>query len=344
MGNAVLAGAITSEGVIPILQQIEETRTSGVLLFKAADAAGVLTLVAGELGLEQEPGPDGEDPVEALLRLHEGTYEVFQRLPKLPVSKGTDVRREGSLGVHVPADLMNYCERAGLTGRLTFAAGDDRVEALYDRGELIAMRVEGDEEEGDVNEVFGWEDGTFCVEALTELPPIEWHPDTVRAPAAEVNLTASGVGREPTGQHVIEVALADIVNEREKRRKRERTGPGLPPQPEARRPDTARIPPTEATRSKREPTVKVIYLGAKRGDELAAVVQPGSPSDTRHQRTDVTGEVALPEATAARRRPAAEDDDEPRAGNPLVAMLWVALVLVVAALALALLGRLPALE
>jgi len=270
VAEPVLSGEITGDGVLALLREIESRRTTGVLHFEAGDLGGDVKLVAGQLALEQEELPDGRDPVEVLLELREGSYDVYQRLPPLPVSRGDDRHLEGSLAVHVPADLMGYCERAGLTGVLTLENEGRRAEAVYDRGELQAIRVDG-EDADDLNKVFGWEEGHFEVATHTVLPPIVPEPleEVAEEDPSEREPTMPRLKPRPdaTGKQFlksVEVALASIVEEREKRRSPSRTSPPLPPAPKARRPDS--IPGTEKAepaepRKEREPTVRIIYLG-----------------------------------------------------------------------------------
>jgi hypothetical protein len=299
MTGPAMSGAIGEGGVLQILVDIEKRRTTGVLHFKAEDVEGELELVAGQPAVDQKELADGRDPVEVFLGLREGTYEVFQRLPILPVSKGDAKHREGSLNVHVPADVMNYCERAGLTGTLVFENEGRAALAIYDRGELTAIRVDGSDDAA-LHDVFSWEDGTFRIEAHSEPPPLP--VDLGELEEIEEDPTE----REPTirwqrksaepGQflRVVEVALTSIIDEREKRRSPSRTGPPMPPQPASRRPES--LPPAG---DKRPARVKVIYLGAP-------AVQAAGDHRTRHVAAKTGAEDALPDALPERR--AREDE------------------------------------
>jgi hypothetical protein len=298
MTRPAMSGAIGEGGVLEILVDVEERRTTGVLHFESDEGTGELELVAGQLAVDQKQLSDGRDPVEVFLGLREGTYEVLQRLPILPVSKGDAKHREGSLNVHVPADVMNYCERAGLTGTLVFENEGREALAIYDRGELTAIRVDGSDDAA-LHDVFSWEDGTFRVEAHSEPPPLP-----VDLGDLDVLEEEDPTEREPTirwsrkrateaGQflRVVEVALGSILEEREKRRSPSRTGPPMPPQPAARRPESLR----PADEKRPGPRVKVIYLGGpnaapKRDD-----------SRTRHVATKTGAEDALPDAAPERR-------------------------------------------
>ena len=362
-----MTGEITSDGVLSLLQEIEQRRTTGVLEFAGPDIEGAVDLVAGQIAVDQKEMPDGRDPVEVLLELREGSYRVRQCLPPLPVSKGDDLSRTGSLAVHVPADLMRYCEHAGMTGTLTFENEGRRAEVVYDGGELVAIRVEGTTED-DLNEVFGWEEGTFEIQALAEAP--EPVPEDVVVPAADPAEEVEADEPRPKRKHdtgqiflrSVEVALSSIVDEREKRRSPTRTSPPLPPKPEGRAADSypglgsldeMPLPRPERKGRRGRTTVRVIYLGVK--DEA------GGDEGLRHVRKDITGEVVLAEATPERR---ARQDEEKGGQGPteteaggnggapakirptslLGTFAWVLVVFALMVAALAFLAQLPPME
>jgi hypothetical protein len=354
MGEPVLSGDITAEGVLPLLATIEKRRTSGVLRFESSSGSGEVVLVAGQLAEEQPEIGTGDDPVEVLLGLTDGTYIVEQRLPMLPVSKGDDHHREGSLSVHVPADLMNYCERAGLTGILGLERDDRKAEIVYDRGELIAIRVDGSADD-DLHDVFSWEDGTFSIGAFSEAPPIQ--VDLAELEPFEEDDPSE---REPTMKlrrrredgasflKVVEVALSTILEEREKRRSPTRTSPPLPPPMSTRRPES--VPPRADSRPRKDPTVKVIYLGEP--DEAAARGDRG----IRHVHGRAAGEGTLPDAAPDRRpKPSEGASSETAAVAPSTAATvpsppwrgigsalgWMLVLVVLFFLALFILSNLP---
>ena len=270
-GEIVRDGTIPADGILELLRSIEVERTSGVLRFERSGAWREVPLVAGQLALDQ-PTDGAADPVEELLAAREGKYEVVQRLPPLAVSQGDARVRTGSLAVHVPVDLMAYCERAGLTGVLEFTRDDERAEASYDKGELTAIQF-GGHVGGEVNAVFAWESGTFKIEALPKVREldIEMLPDSVPPPSTTETPTTrrsrpdetvpisrkARRRRDDTGQQflkVVEMTLGAIVQQAEKGRSPTRTSPPLPPAPQAR-PES--VPPS---RPSREATVRIIYL------------------------------------------------------------------------------------
>lgn len=314
-GELVREGAIPPDGVLELLRSIETARTSGVLRFEIDGSWREVALVAGQLALDQAAS-DGADPVEALLQARSGRFEILQRLPPLAVSKGDTRVRTGSLAVHVPVDLMTYCEGAGLTGVLEFVRDDERAEAVYDKGELTAIQF-GGRAGGDVNEVFAWETGTFKIEALPVVPeldvellppsvppppmPVSAEPALPSAPAPRRDETVpisrkARRRRDETGQNflkVIETTLGAIVDNAEKGRSPTRTSPPLTPAP-APRPES--LPPA---RPSRESTVRIIYLT---GDASPLVKDAPGVGSTRHVQARVAGEGVLPKASPERTR------------------------------------------
>ena len=294
----VLSGEIPQGGVLDILREIEGRRITGKIRFVIGSESGEVELVAGQIAMDQDPLPNGADPVEALLAARSGLYAVHAVLPPLPVSQGDDHERRGSLAVHVPADLMTYCEHAGLTGVLEMRNEGRVVEVLYEAGEMLGIRLDG-REEADLDQVFAWDQGAFRVLARTEAdvrsrlppppaasepPPAPVEPDdpserepTVRyaralpqvpdggATSRYAKLDADGKGREDTGRNflrVIEMALTDVVSVREKARASVRSAPP----PKAR--PSVRPQPARPARQK-DTTVRIVWVGGEPSVEHA---------------------------------------------------------------------------
>lgn len=372
MAAQILSGEISdSEAAIALLREIETKRITGTLTFEAEGVSGALELFSGELAAEQPEREDGRDSVDIFLELSGGTYEVEARLPPLAMSRGDDLRKSGSLTVHVPADLLNYCEHAGLTGSLTLTHEERQAKAIYANGELLGIELDGQDTE-DLHEIFAWERGRFAIqfdaddEARADLEveveePIsaEWS----RVPKRK---------REDTRQflRVVEMALSDVIGESEKARSPTRTSPPLPPPPERRTRPAAL---TKLNRRERESTVRLVYLTGE-APETSAIDE-----STRHVRDDVDSELALTDARPERRAqekspmakkkkktkkkpapkreaapaeksasaPTAESPDggasvaEPPWRGPLITAGWVLGVLALGLLVLAFLARLP---
>lgn len=303
----MLAGGIPPSGIVEKLATIEAMRTTGVLRWRGS-TTGEVVLTCGQIAADQPDRDDGADPVELLLAERQGSFEIFQRLPALPVSKGDASHRRGSLEVHVAADLMNYCEAAGLTGLLVLEHDGMRVEIGYDKGELSDIRLDGLAE---LNDVFGWEDGSFGVFALAHLPDLAEDLDEavttelIRPDLAELTEVPETGQADATGKQllrVVEVTLAEILREREERRPATRTSPPRPAPPAPAKHPT--LPPQRAPSpppSRREPTVRVIYL---KGEATVA-----KDEGVRHVQGSREREDVLPEAAPARRSRSEEEPD-----------------------------------
>lgn len=372
-----MSGEIAPEGVMEILREIEARRITGRLRFTATSEdgsvqTGEVELVAGQVAMDQDPLPDGSDPVERLLALRGGHFVVHQRLPPLPISKGDDRVRTGSLAVHVPADLMNYCEQGGLTGTLTFEHQGERVELVYEAGELLAIRVDG-REDGDLSHVFGWDDGTFWLEVNAQarmlVPEMDEDEELDEEPSAREPTTQFVRQRpEDTGRQflkVLEVALTTIVDQRERARPSTRMSPIRSATKSVRpRPVTMSAPP--ASKRKREPTVRVVYL--KPDDPTSAV--RASDTRTRHAsgRHGAAGsarEEPLPDSLPARRpdprtppnvkpditpirdlprsapRPSGTHALAPEPSRGVAPLVWVIAIIAIGLFVMALLTQLP---
>ena len=213
-------GLIPDDGIVGALRSIEAQCTTGVLRFQGPRGeAGEVALLRGQIAADQPEEESGADPVEALLALRGGRYALEQRLPSLPVSRGDHRMRSGSLVVHVPADLMNYCERAGLTGLLMLEQDGRRVEIVYARGELEGIRLDGLDE---LHQVFAWESGKFRVEAHAQVPLLDVALEAGEesdafdeADTTEFERPAPSAPRpDTTGTHflrVVEMELAEIM-------------------------------------------------------------------------------------------------------------------------------------
>jgi len=309
----ILRGDLADGGAVELLRACEARRITGELRFTGAahddGVSGVVRLIGGEIAVDQPPRDDGLDPVDLLLDLDSATYEVHQALPPLPVAKGDDHEKSGSLAVHVPVDLMSYCEKAGLTGVLELRHEGRRAEAVYEGGELITIELDG-QDATDLQEVFAWEQGRFWIRLDPEAPQ---RFELEEEPLDDEGLVdgwapAPPKKRENTRKflRVVEMALVDVLDRSEKARSPTRTSPPLPEPPKARpRPSTIPPPPT---RRRDEQTVRLVYLTGKR----SPVERAESVSSTRHvqkggERAERVGAEAAPE------RRARIEEDQPMA-------------------------------
>jgi hypothetical protein len=280
-----MSGEIPEGGILDVLREIESRRITGRIVFSSPSDAlkGEVEIAAGQIALDQTPMKDGADPVEVLLKMRGGHYVVHQRLPPLAVTHGDDDHRSGSLEIHVPADLMNYCEQGGLTGTLSFRRQQQHAELVYEAGELLAIRLDG-QDDADLSDVFAWPDGMFDIvvgQNVRALVPSE-PPQPAAPPPAEDDPR----DREPTTQFVrprkpdetgksflkvFEVALKDVVATREKARPAKRTSPPRTPAPSVRPPAPAMPKIAPHAPRRREQTVRIVYLAGDDESALAAI-------------------------------------------------------------------------
>lgn len=181
VAQAVFEGTIPAEGVGDLLGGLEEIGTTGVLTFESESGSGTVRLVHGQLA-DPEASTDEDLALQVLLTLRDGEFAVYPKLPHLPVSRGTDTTRRGSLGVHPPADLMRYCEAAGLTGRLLLEHRGRLAIGYYEKGELADVSIDGGTA-ADFVQALEWTEGTFRVDAVP--PPRETLPPSLRDKASE---------------------------------------------------------------------------------------------------------------------------------------------------------------
>ena len=181
VAEAAFEGAIPAEGVEDLLGGLEEIGTTGVLAFQSTSGSGTIRLMHGQVA-DAETTADEERALEVLLSLRDGEFAVYPKLPHLPVSRGTDTTRRGSLAVHPPADLMRYCENAGLTGRLLLELRGRLAIGYYDKGELSDVSIDGGTA-ADFVLALEWTEGTFRVDAVP--PPRETLPPALRDKASE---------------------------------------------------------------------------------------------------------------------------------------------------------------
>jgi|GEM_PF-2017348 len=174
--EAVFEGVIPAEGVRDLLGGLEEIGTSGVLAFRSTSGSGAIRLLHGQVA-DLDVTNEQERALEVLLSLREGEFAVYPKLPHLPISRGTDTTRRGSLAVHPPADLMRYCESAGLTGRLLLEHRGRLAIGYYEKGELNDVSIDGGTA-ADFVHALEWTEGTFRVDAVP--PPRETLPPSLR--------------------------------------------------------------------------------------------------------------------------------------------------------------------
>jgi hypothetical protein len=182
VAEAVFEGPIPEEGVADVLGGLEEIGTTGVLAFQSRSGSGTIQLLHGQI-TDNGSAEENERALATLLSLRDGQFAVYPKLPHLPVSRGTDTTRRGSLAVHPPPDLMRYCENAGLTGRLLLEHRGRLAIGYYEKGELSDVSIDGGSP-ADFVTALEWTEGTFRVDAVP--PPRETLPPVLRGASSEL--------------------------------------------------------------------------------------------------------------------------------------------------------------
>lgn len=311
-GRAIRRGEIPRDGVLGILREVESLHVTGVLRFAEGPHTGTIALERGQIASEQPE--QRADPVETFLNLRGGRFEVLQILPPLDGATGDAERREGVIGAHAVADLMSYCERAGLTGVLRLERAGVTAEAVYDRGELTGLVVSGGEAESqgaEVEDVFAWSEGVFTVEARSTTPPLPEATPSQEIPDVFDTIPAPPPPPRPdTTQtrllRVVEMSLADVLRKREERRPSVRPA-SLAPSPEEDR---------------KEATVRVVFLGTTGEAIVERVPRKNALPDSD---PPVRAEGSGP--TSHGKRGSAPEVVPPREGAPVLAITGLVLLL-----------------
>ena len=89
---------------------------------------------------------------------------MYPKLPPLPISRGNDYTKRGSLAVHPPSEMMQYCEEAALTGRLLFEKEGRIALAYFSSGDLTEVSIDGGDST-DFSQCLDWVEGTFRVDS-----------------------------------------------------------------------------------------------------------------------------------------------------------------------------------
>jgi len=269
-----------------ILRWCEAQRFTGTLTVTVDRVPADIHLLAGvpEVASARESDPDhGADPVaralDRFLEAPRGSYTLRQHLPPIEGAETSSERVvRGPLALRSPADIMRYCELAGLTGQLLLRLDHDdhagECTALYERGELVSLTLDG-REDLDVGAIFDWSTGRFEVTAfpLFDRDPSRRDPLLGAPPSPE----------EAQLLRTVEVALADILTQRAQAPSLSPRNPSFrPPPPRSADPSAPVVVPPSPRTPRFEPpppspdtTVKVYFVQARR----PPVVSPqGAPA------------------------------------------------------------------
>jgi len=260
---APVQGDFKKRPPIDLLKDCEEKRFTGLIEVEGADLRGSVLMRGGEVSSLQLQGAQG-DALDAFLGLQEGQYVLRQKMPTLDGSLTAEAVVRGSIAQHSPADVLRFCEGAGLSGQVRMTSGGRHLEVFYEAGAMTAITVDG-KSDADLDHAFRWRVGEFVITARPAFAP----PKPI----------------EESGLHflnVVEVALAKVIDKAEAVRERDTQQRPIPLVTKRRR--KTEPPPRDTQR-----TVQVYFLEDVVPDRPS---QPPPPSTTRHARQgDVTVEL-----------------------------------------------------
>lgn len=260
---APVQGDFRERPPIDVLKDCEEKRFTGLIEVEGAELRGSVLMRGGEVSSLQLHGAKG-DALDAFLGLQEGRYVLRQKMPTLDGSLTAEAVVRGSLAQHGVADVLRFCEGAGLTGQVRMSSGGRHLEVFYEAGAMTAITVDG-KSDADLDQAFRWRVGEFAVTARPAFAP----PKRI----------------EESGLHflnVVELALGKVLDKAEAVRERDTQQRPIPLVTKRRR-QTEPLP-IDTSR-----TVQVYFLEEVVPERAS---QPPPPSTTRHARQgDVTVEL-----------------------------------------------------
>lgn len=280
---APVQGDFKERPPIDLLKDCEEKRFTGLIEVEGADLRGSVLMRGGEVSSLQLQGASG-DALDAFLSMQEGRFVLRQKMPTLDGNLTGEAVVRGSLAQHGPADILRFCEGAGLSGQVRMTSAGRRLEVFYEAGAMTAITVDG-KTDADLDQAFRWRVGEF---AITASPAF--------APAKRL---------DESGLHflgVVELALQKVIDKAEAVRERDTQQRPIPLVTKRRRKSEA--PPPDPQRK-----VPVYFLDDVVPDRPS---QPPPPSTTRHAKQgDVTIELVGPASALEPPRPPAATPTEP---------------------------------
>jgi len=153
-------GNLEQHAPASLLAAIERMRFTGELRF----TVGQKTHAVDVRGGVASEAPEHARAMELFLAAVSGPYELREQLPVLP----SGVRKNalcvgGSLADTTPAELLNFCESIGLTGKLALDSEGRECLARYVKGELVSLMVDG-QDDGALDAVFAWRAGSYQIQ------------------------------------------------------------------------------------------------------------------------------------------------------------------------------------
>jgi hypothetical protein len=153
-------GNLEQHSPASLLAAIERMRFTGELRFTVGQKTHAVDVRGGVASDE----PEHARAMELFLSAVSGPYELREQLPVLP----SGVRKNslcvgGSLSDTSPAELLNFCESIGLTGKLSLDSEGRECLARYVKGELVSLTVDG-QDDGALDAVFAWRAGSYQIQ------------------------------------------------------------------------------------------------------------------------------------------------------------------------------------
>lgn len=192
------AGDLAHISPTELLRFCEAVRFTGTLSFESVQSRGALPMLRGVPEIS-DGDPSLERALDTFLSLTRGRYTLTQMLPPLEGAAA-----EGHLGLHgsigpalTVADLLRYCEAAGLTGTLTLYREERACIARYERGDLVSLTLD-EGSDVDLSNIFAWNTGGFAIRARSVFDKTRAEPEST-----------------DKFLKTVEVALAEIVEKSE---------------------------------------------------------------------------------------------------------------------------------
>ncbi|MDP3274157.1 MAG: hypothetical protein Q8Q09_03110 [Deltaproteobacteria bacterium] len=182
-----------------ILSTVERMRISGELRLSVGGRTHVVELQGGQAA----PTDEAQRAIELFIDSSAGSYELRELLPTLAKGVRQDSRTVGgSLADCSAADLLAFCEKHGLTGKLQLHSNERACIARYHRGELLSLTVDGSDN-GALDEVFGWQTGRYQIHQRSSFDD-----DEPRTTITQIDQPLS----------TIEIALSEILARSQKKK------------------------------------------------------------------------------------------------------------------------------
>ncbi len=185
-----LEGSLCDTSLDNLLEACRKSLVTGTIDIEAYSGDASIELRAGAVDRASFGALDGEAAVNALRDLHDGLYELRQRLPEFDGSLGRAaqfVSPEGGVGL-IP--LMRYCEDNALSCTITVVDNFDRGQVRYRAGEIVEVSL----------------NGTVDDDAIVALTRMDRAKFQVTAPPLDLDVLGGwpSARREPTAPFVVE--------------------------------------------------------------------------------------------------------------------------------------------